>query len=319
MAFYEWDENNQNSYTASEFEDVNSRENGFQPGTPISSIEMNTALKQATIVACALMDSLGITTDNLGTDRATLATDILTGLNQGRANITGSYIPNDDNTYYLGQNAKRWKGIYATNGTFNSLSATHGITAANGNIILSSSGDLTLAVGDIILNTGNISLTRANTKVKAPIIEDSTGTLQSVRNTVENQGMLINDLDLRLTALGFSSTTFTIAGSLSGNTIQRQGNYVYFHLSLGVSYTTSMLQNYFAIDKTLCTLPSGYRPKTNMSNVPVIMEQSGAYRSSLMTIGTDGKCIITAAGGESISQGGGWLYISFGFEAPPRS
>ena len=265
MAFYEWDENNQNSYTASEFEDVNSRENGFQPGTPISSIEMNTALKQATIVACALMDSLGITTDNLGTDRATLATDILTGLNQGRANITGSYIPNTTESYDLGDNDHKWNNLFAkviNTSTFNCATAS-----ISGNTTISGA----LNVSGNIISSANVS--------------DSVGTLADLRyQTLTVDRIALHSTEQEVSAIQtklnnkHKSKSNVVNSNFTTNNITycRSGNVVV----VSFKGTNTQQANDFIIDSLSADEMAKFRPVSQMSGINIPLGTAVAQRGS---------------------------------------
>lgn len=106
------------------FRDDSQRATGFISGTPASSIRVNSALRQANLVACALMDAIGITTDytadSLVTARDTLSSHIKTELNtkleyvklSGSSEITGSLTPKTTNTTDLGNSNRIWKGVY---------------------------------------------------------------------------------------------------------------------------------------------------------------------------------------------------------------
>lgn len=114
MAFQNWvdDDKLSNILSAYYFTNDQQRQEGFKAGQVASAIRVNSGLRQANLVACALMDSLNITNADLTTSRSILASYITDGLNQGRSAITGNYIPKNNNQISLGSSSKYWKNVY---------------------------------------------------------------------------------------------------------------------------------------------------------------------------------------------------------------
>lgn len=120
MAFYEWCTSLGNVQDENAFRDDTQRQEGFVAGNSASSLRVNSALRQANLVVCALMDALGIS-GNLKSARATLSTDISNALNNtlsyihlnGSQSINGNLIPLNNASIDLGSNAKKWKLVFA--------------------------------------------------------------------------------------------------------------------------------------------------------------------------------------------------------------
>ena len=127
MAFYNWIDSpvtvgaNQNVETENEFSADNQRTSGFSAGQEISELRVNSAIRQSSLVVCALMDALGISNKNLTSARTDVATDISNKLNSelsyvpisGTTALLGSIIPQNTSSYSLGSSNKKFNTIYS--------------------------------------------------------------------------------------------------------------------------------------------------------------------------------------------------------------
>ena len=127
MAFQLWVDDNQTEIGTNILSEINytnltQRQEGFKAGQTASAINVNSGLRQANLVACALMDALNITNESLQTSRNTLTGAIQNKLNN---NLTGyiklngqESIPRNliasTTSFNLGSANNRWGKLYCT-------------------------------------------------------------------------------------------------------------------------------------------------------------------------------------------------------------
>lgn len=89
--FYEWCENNINYENATTFASDTERQNGFVAGTPAKANKVNTALRQANLVVCALTDILipNDSTSSVDSSRSDLKTTLDTALTNKITEVSG--------------------------------------------------------------------------------------------------------------------------------------------------------------------------------------------------------------------------------------
>ena len=80
------DENINATQTYNDFDSDTQRAGGFVGGTPASAIRVNTALRQANLIACALMDV--VAADNSTVDFRSSRADIAQAISSGLAALT---------------------------------------------------------------------------------------------------------------------------------------------------------------------------------------------------------------------------------------
>lgn len=213
MAFNLWVEDTKlsNILSPSAYASDMQREEGFTPGDVASAIRVNSALRQSNLVACAMMDALGITNASLTTTRSKLTEYITAGLNKGRDAITGDYVPNVTNTYDLGKQGKQWKEIrgqhiYASN-------------TIDTNLLFSSGG---------ITSDGYIKC--RNGTVEGVDVKDSVGTLATLRAYASELESRVDALESQLITTSLNRTnlnkvyfkTDTITYVKTGNVVTMQ-------------------------------------------------------------------------------------------------
>lgn len=104
--FYEWCEDTSNVESATDFNSDSERQTGFIGGTPAKATKVNTALRQANLIACALADVLipNDTTLNVKSSRSDVTTALNSALNYkiNSSSISNRVIVSDrlDLTYY---------------------------------------------------------------------------------------------------------------------------------------------------------------------------------------------------------------------------
>ena len=173
-----------------------------------------------------------------------------------------------------------------------------------------------------IATSSNVSLTRNMTYI--PNMENMVqnlkseinGTINKVEKSIESN---INDLDKRLTALGFKEGSVTLSsGTATTNKVTRQGNYVIGNINVK-NLSHNITSNYTMM------LPANFRPKSQLSFVVgcgIRVVSSGGssvlWGKANITIETNG--VITL---KEFSFFGGQIEyltefnINFGFEANP--
>ena len=125
MAFQLWvddDSRGTSVLSESDFASLTQRRNGFEAGQTASARNVNSGLRQANLVACAIMDALSITNKSLQTARSTLATSVSEALNSrlayiglgGSNQVTGNVVPKENNSINLGSNENAWHHAYVT-------------------------------------------------------------------------------------------------------------------------------------------------------------------------------------------------------------
>jgi len=123
MAFYEWinaESKGTSCLSEQDFANLTQREQGFQAGQTASARNVNSALRQANLVAVALMESLNVD-GSLQSTKDVLKDDILSALNsklnyiklsgsKSGGDITGSLV--STNKSNLGNSAKTWGRVF---------------------------------------------------------------------------------------------------------------------------------------------------------------------------------------------------------------
>ena len=245
--FYEWCENSANYENATTFSSDSERTSGFIAGTPAKASKVNTALRQANLIACALTDILipNDTTNSVESTRANLKTALDTGLTSKIQGVTTNNSVNVTTTI----NGKNISSIFESNGTTvkkatsatsassatsatSATNATNVTTTINGKNISSifeSNGTTVkkaskLVYNDQNVNTGDICL------YKVHISED----LDDLTTFLTNYGHLVTHLTIshgnftgaiskRINIVG-TSISYTINSS---SNINNNADYVY--------------------------------------------------------------------------------------------
>ena len=121
MAWYNWvdDANITNIESEVEFQQEQQRLEGFKAGDVASARIVNTGLRQANLVACALMDSLGITDKSIENTVAQVSASITQALNltgylklDGTRPMNANLVPSTNQTYDLGTSEKKWSKLH---------------------------------------------------------------------------------------------------------------------------------------------------------------------------------------------------------------
>ena len=146
MAFHEWinaESKGTSCLSEQDFANLSQRELGFQAGQTASARNVNSALRQANLVAVALMESLNVD-GSLQSTKDVLKTNITDALNSNlryiklsgsiaNGDITGDLVSRYNTN--LGNPNRRWNNLYCQdvnyNGTFLSEQITHINTKIN--------------------------------------------------------------------------------------------------------------------------------------------------------------------------------------------
>ncbi len=135
-------------------------------------------------------------------------------------------------------------------------------------------------------------------------------------NITETIGERLQTLVARVDSLGFRQATFSIAG-IGGQVVTRQGNYVKVRVQTAVHPQLDWYAQYFAKDKTICTLPVFFRPSANVSASMVVINNNGTGIAAFaVIINQDGSIRRIVGSGPDVINQDATLIFCAGFEAP---
>lgn len=135
-------------------------------------------------------------------------------------------------------------------------------------------------------------------------------------NTSETIGERLQALVARVNSLGFRQATFSIAG-IGGQIITRQGNYVKVRVQAAVHPQLEWYAQYFANDKTICTLPELFRPTASLTASMVVANNDGTQIAAFaVIISQDGSIKRIIGSGPDVINQDATLIFCAGFEAP---
>lgn len=253
--FYNWVADGESTlndriFSDNEFESSNQRQKGFIPGTSASSKHVNTALRQANLVACAMIALTGNNDVSARSNQTAVQNALDTYFNTRKVNFTRASsrqaLNDSDATNALFGKISKWL-FDLKDMAFKASVGVGDIDAnavTNDNIVSVAGSKVTGTVASATDVTTNI-----NGKVISTIFEDDGTTVKNAtRATIANNynsssGSILSkfdEIESRLTLLGFKTGTIrSSAGTGNYGTIYRQGNYVYGTI-FPSTYTTNV-------------------------------------------------------------------------------
>ena len=223
-----------------QFDTDTQRQVGFTGGTPASSIRVNTALRQANLVACALMNLAD--TGNTADFRSSVATV---------QSLLSNYISNTMVAYK------------ATNADINNLNTE------NNAVVNFKIGNGT-AYNKTINNVANVTTSINNQNINTIFESNGTTVKNATIATYASSDTSKGTIEERLTRLGLREGVATFSSDALMNLnesrsyikLYRQGNYVILKGKLIFLDYNSML-NLFSYQRDFFTLPNEFLPKEN--------------------------------------------------------
>lgn len=268
--------------SATEFANESQRTAGFTPNTAASSKIMNSALRQANLVACAWMELLLPNNTTLS----------LTSSVNAVMNAMVEAVP--------------WK---QTTGDIKDGKVGTGAIKA--------SAVTTSRIADNAVTNDKLAGDIDKGKIEVGIIDDYDTTKGTIEERLTALGFRSGTVSILGETYGNAAYTDT-----NNDGLYRQGNCIFCKIYTGRTFTKNQIDVNFAQGSTLFTLNSQFRPKKQTSvTFSVYAYYANAYYDYLVEahIGTDGKCIIDKCRSISNSQGplSAKININFGFEASP--
>ena len=142
-----WCENTNSTMDYTTYVNDTQRQNGFQGGTPASSTRVNTALRQSSLITCALMNVLA--PDDTTTNFRSSVSDVQTLINNSLTNLIKTTTVDEANKLNLGTNNSL--SITTSSGspstTVSNLSIAIGPGAIAGNYVSSSTDEYNISIG----------------------------------------------------------------------------------------------------------------------------------------------------------------------------
>lgn len=305
-----------NTFDSNDFADTSlSRGVGFVAGTAASSKWINSALRQANLVAAAFMDALGSNADGL---------DLNSSVELVKTRIQNSL----------------------SNVVFTQASTRSNLTS--GDSLSTQFGKISKWFADLkdlafLASVGTNKIDN-NAITNAKISNNTIGKEKLVSGIINDYDTSKGTIEQRLTNLGFREGVVSFDSRVAtpsniGYTLKRQGNYVLFHLDIvNLSVDFANEPEGYVTDFVLGTLPENFRPNNFLLFNSVVYSGNyvwAGYNTEevedliiVTSIGPDGKIILSfslsgfrgvvrSINFEQFSLTKYGQYGDIGWEAPP--